>query len=234
MPPFSRLFSLAVIALLTACAARPVVEGQFFVGSLPTKIEELKRNDVSAFLAEDWAKFDKHVKDAPDMMTGKVWPIDWYIEVTPPFPTNWPPQQLRSVTYYAYAAYQELFMHGPVLRRSAPWAKVVLNEGMPANKVILATALGPVVHEEGSVPISKELASRKIQIIKDGETHLANFVSWRAIPEDEAEVKAIREYYCQWVLTNRTADLIKDNHRAFFEWLSCPPRTMVPVLLSPR
>jgi hypothetical protein len=127
-----------------------------------------------------------------------------------------------------------MFMHGPALSRSAPWAKVVLSEGMPANKVILAAALGPVVHGEGSVPISKELADRKAQIIKDGKAHLPNFVSWKAIPDDEAEVKAIREYFCQWVLTDRTADLIKNNHRAFFEWLSCPPRTMVPVLPSHR
>lgn len=229
---FLRLLSLTVIELLTACATRPVVEGQFFFGSRPIKVEELIRNDVYAFLAEDWAKFDKHVMDAPDMISGKVWPIDWYLQVTPPFPTNWPPQQLRSVTYYAYAEYQRLLMHGPVQSRSAPWAKVVLNEGMPANKAILATALGPVAHGEASVPIGKELGSRKIQIIKDGEAHLSNFVSWKAIPDDKAEVKAIREYYCQWALTNRTADQIKDNHRAFFEWLSCPPRTMTPVLFS--
>lgn len=230
MPLFSRRFSLAFIVLLSACAACPVAAEEFFVGSRPVKIEELKRNDVYAFLADDWAKFEKHVKDAPDRMSGKMWPIDWYLQVTPPFPTNWPPQQLRSVTYYAYAEYQELFMHGPVISRSAPWAKAVLNEGLPANKVILATTLGPVVHGEGSVPISKELAGRKIQIIKNGESHLPNFVSWKAISDDEAEVKAIREYYCQWVLTNRTADLVKDNHRTFFEWLSCPSRTMIPVL----
>jgi len=233
MPFFPRRFSLAFIALLTACAACTVAAGEFFLGRSSVKIEELKRNDVYAFLTDDWAKFDKHVKDVPDRRSGKVWPIDWYLRITPPFPTDWPPQQPRSVTYYAYAEYQELFMHGPVLSRSAPWAKVLLNEGMPANKEILATALGPEVHGEGSVPINRELARRKSQIIQDGEGYLSNFVSWTDIPDDDAKVKAIREYYCQWVLTNRTADLIKENHRAFFEWLSCPPRTMVPVLPSP-
>lgn len=138
----SRLFfcrlSLALIAFLTASAASPVVAGEFFLGARPVKLEELKRNDVYAFLADDWAKFDKHVKDARNWMSGKVWSINWYLEVTPPFPTNWPPEQSRSITYYAYAEYQELFRHGPALMRSAPWAKVLLNEGMPAKKEILA------------------------------------------------------------------------------------------------
>jgi len=191
------------------------------------KIEELKNYDVRTLLAEDWAKFDKYAKDAPCIFSQEVWPVNWGVRVTPPFPTNWPPRQLRSVTYYAYAEYQVLLMHGPFLSRSTPWAKVVLNEGVPAKKVILATALGPAVHGEGSVPISRELALRKIQIIKDGEVLLSNFISWKAIPEDETEVKAIKEYYCEWILTNHTADLIKDNHRAFFEWLSCPGRTML-------
>jgi hypothetical protein len=43
-------------------------------------------------------------------------------------------------------------------------------------------------------------------------------------------VKAIKEYYCQWALTDHTADLIKVNHQIFFEWLSCPPQTLIPVL----
>lgn len=229
-----RPFPLALMALLTVCTASQVAAGEFLVGGRSVKIEELKRNDVYAFLADDWAKFDKHVKDAPDRMSGKVQPVDWYLQVTPPFPTNWPPRQVQSVTYYAYAEYQELFMHGPVLSRSAPWAKVRLNEGMPAEEEILATAIGPVVHGEGSVPISQELARRKIQIIQNGEAHLSSFVGWRAIPDNEAEVTAIREYYCQWILTNRTADLIRENHQAFFEWLSCPPRSMVPVLPFPK
>ncbi len=225
-----RIFSLAVIVLLTAYTSSSFGVEPFLLGSTPVKIVELKRHDVYAFLAEDWAKFDKHATDAPDMFSRQMRPVDWYLQVTPPFPTNWPPQQLHSVTYYAYAEYQQLFMHGPVLSRSAPWAKVVLNEGMPANKVILSTALGPVIHGEGSVPIGKELAGRKIRIIKDGEAQLSNFVSWTAISDDQAEVKAIREYYCQWALTNRTADLILDFHRDFFKWLSCPPRSHIPVL----
>lgn len=224
------IIGLTVMTLLAAGTAHALVEGRFFFGDRSVKVEELERSDVHAFLAEDWAKFDHHVEDATDMFAGKMKSIDWHLEVTPPFPTNWPPQKLRSVTYYAYAEYQKLFMHGPALSRSAPWAKVVLNEGMPAAKVILANTINAVAHGEGSVPISKQLAERKTQIIKDGEAHLRDFVSWRTVPDDEAAVKAIREYYCQWALTNRTADLIRDRHQAFFEWLSCPPRTRIPVL----
>lgn len=223
-------FSLVVAGLLAACASSAFGEGSFFLGSQVVKIQELKRNDVYAYLTEDWAKFDKHVTDEPDMFTNKMQSIDWYSQVTPPFPTNWPPQQLRSVTYYAYAEYQTLHMHGPTQSRSSPWAKVVLNEGKPATKVILVTALGPAVHGEGSVPISKEMADRKTRIIKDGGAQLNNFVSWTTIPDDQSEVKAIKEYYCQWALTNRTADHILDSHRAFFNWLSCPPRSYIPVL----
>ena len=225
-----RIVSLVIAFFLVACASDPFVEGKFFLGDRSVKIEELKRNDVSAFLAEDWAKFDKHAKDGTDMFNRVPHSVDWYLQVTPPFPTSWPPQKVRSVTYYAYAEYQESQMHGPVLSRSAPWAKVVLNEAMPADKVILSAVIGPAVNGEGSVPITRQLADRKIQIIKDGEAHLSNFVSWSAIPTDETEVRAVREYYCQWALTNYTADLIKDNHRAFFEWLACPPRGWIPVL----
>jgi hypothetical protein len=225
---FRLFYSFAV--LLSACAVSSVGTDNFYFGTQAVKIEQLTRNDVYAFLADDWSKFDKHVKDSPEWITGKMERIDWHLQVTPPFPTNWPPQQTRSVTYYAYAEYQEALRHGPILARSAPWAKVVLIEGMPANKVILADALGPEVNGEGSVPISRELADRKIQIIKDGEARLPDFVSWQAIPNDKAEVIVIREYYCQWILTNRTADLIEESHRAFFQWLSCPLKTVIPVV----
>jgi hypothetical protein len=184
---------------------------------------------VRRIVADDWASFDKNASRIRDFFK-RYHNIYWYMKISPPFPNVWPPRRRREITYYVYAEYQELRHSGPALLRSAPWAKVILNEVEAANKVRLATAIGPVVHGEGSVPISRQQAERKIQIIKDGEAHLSNFARWTDIPEDEAEVKIIREYYCQWVLTNRTADLIKDSHQAFFEWLSCPPRTHVPVL----
>lgn len=192
-------------------------------------ISKFNDNTIRRLVADDWARFDKYAGRTRDFF-GKEWDIDWYLKISPPFPSIWPPQGRRGTTYYVYAEYQELRLSGPALSRSAPWAKVMLNEGEPANKVLLATAIGPVVHGEGSVPINPQQAARKIQIIRDGEAHLSNFVRWTTIPDDAAEVKAIREYYCQWALTNRTADLIKDNHQAFFEWLSCPPRTRIPVL----
>lgn len=228
--PITHLFALAAVALLAACTTPPFNEGKVFVGDRAIKLEELKSGDLFPFLAEDWAKFDKHVKDAPDFFSSKPRSIYWHLVITPPFPTYWPPRKPRSVTYYAYAQYQELYRHGPSLSRSAPWAKVVLTEGMPDNKLILAVAIGPAVHGEGSVLIGVQMANRKRQIIKDGEAYLSHFVTWTAIPDDDAEVKAIREYYCEWALADRTADLIKDNHRIFFEWLSCPPRSRYPVL----
>ena len=232
MSPSSRLLSLAVIALLTSCGVRPIADEHPSFGRHATKLEEVKEKDVSDFLAEEWSKFDKYVKHASGIFSAKEHPVYWGLKLTPPLPTNWPPTPSPSVTYYAYGEYQELFEHGPSLSRSAPWAKVILTEGMPPSKVILATALGPATHGEGSVPISRKQAERKIQIIKDGEARLINFISWRAIPDDAVEVKAIREYYCQWALTDLTADLIKDKHRGFFEWLSCPPPTGIPVLSS--
>lgn len=185
---------------------------------------------VRRLVADDWASFDKHAGRARHCFSREEQDAYWYMRVSPPFPNVWPPRGRLGITYYMYAEYQELRMHGPALLRSAPWAKVVLNEGEPANKVRLATAIGPVVHGEASVPISRQQADRKIQIIKDGDARLSDFVRWRCIPDDKAEVTIIREYYCQWALTNRTSDLIRDNHQAFFEWLSCPPRTHIPVL----
>ena len=229
MSPVSRLFPLAVIALLTSCAVRPIADEPPSFGRHATKLEEVKEKDLSDLLAEEWSTFDKYAKHASGIFSAKEYPVYWRLKLTPPIPTNWPPTPSPSVTYYAYGEYQELFEHGPTLSRSAPWAKVVLTEGMPPSKVVLATALGPATHGEGSVPISREQADRKNQIIKDGEARLINFISWRAISGDAAEVKTIREYYCQWALTDLTADLIRDNHRAFFAWLSCPPPTRVPV-----
>lgn len=192
-------------------------------------ISESDHDAVRRLVADDWASFDKHAGRTRDFF-GREHDIDWYMKISPPFPNVWPLRGRREIAYYVYAEYQELRHSGPALSRSAPWAKVVLSEGEAASKVRLAIAIGPVVHGEGSIPISRQQAERKIQIIKDGEAHLSDFARWTIIPEDEAEVKIIREYYCQWVLTNRTADLIKDSHQAFFEWLSCPPRTHVPVL----
>jgi len=225
-----RILSVIAIALFTACAKNPSMEGKFFFGEQPVKVSQLKRGYVYAFLAEDWARFDKYAIDAQDPFSEMVRPIYWYLVVTPPFPTNWPPQKVRSMTYYAYAEYEVSYLHGPTYSRTAPWVKVLLNEGKPANKVILATTLGPTIHGEGSVSISKQSADRKTQIINDGNAKLASFVSWTEIPHDSSEVKIIQEYYCQWALTDRTVDIIKNNHAAFFEWLSCPKRTNYPVL----
>ncbi|MBV8619490.1 MAG: hypothetical protein JOY84_11560 [Curvibacter sp.] len=224
------LFLRTILVLLIAFAAGSVVAEDFYINARPVKIEEIRGGDIRAFLTDDWAKFEKYAGEVSDMMSGKSVLVYWYMQITPPLPTNWPPQEHRSVTYYAYAEYQELLRHGPSLHRSAPWAKVVLNEGVPANKEMLAVAIGPAVHGEGSVLISPEMAHRKIQIIQDGEMHLSSFVSWKKIPDDEIEIKAIREYYCQWALTNRTAELVKNNHRAYFEWLSCPSNVKAPVL----
>ncbi len=230
-----RIVSLAVGGVFAACvgfaqAEEAIDNGQFFFGDLSVKITELKRGDVFAFLESDWSKFDRHAKDTVNLFSGQKGAVYWYPKVTPPLPTNWPPQKPRSLTYYAYAEYQELHVHGPTFRRSAPWAKVVLNEDKPAEKLLLAADIGPVVHGEGSVPLTEERANRKRQIIKDGEAHLAKFVRWIGISNDKAEVLAIREYYCQWALTDHTADLIKENHRPFFEWLACPRGILFPVL----
>ncbi|ACB96076.1 hypothetical protein [Beijerinckia indica] len=184
---------------------------------------------IQHLVREDWASFDKHAGRTRDFF-GKEHDINWYMAISLPFPAEWPPQGPFASTYYLYAEYQECLLHGPNLSRSAPWAKVVLKEGELASKMLLATAIGPVVNREISVPISRSQADRKIQIIKDGQAELPNFIRWTSIPDRQREVKVIREYYCQWALSNRTADLIKDNHQAFFEWLSCPSRTSIPVL----
>ena len=226
-------YSLAALGLLAAFAAHsnPTNQGIFFIGTRPVKIEELKEKDLYQYLAPDWSRFDKYAKDSKDMFGG-AYPSYWYLQISPPLPTNWPPQKNRSVTYYAYAEYQESRMHGPVLSRSAPWARVVLTEGISSDKVILANAIGPAVHAEASVSISGEMAARLIQIKKNGQENLSNFIGWTTISDNRTEVTAVRDYYCQWALTNHTAELIKDRHAAFFEWLSCPPPTHIPVLPS--
>lgn len=222
---------LAVLGILVVFPAHstPENEGIFFIDTRLVKIEELKEKDLYQYLAPDWSRFDKYAKDSLDMFEREVHPNYWYLQLSPPFPTNWPPQKTRSVTYYAYAEYQELYRHGPVLSRSAPWSSVVLTEGTSADKVILAGAIGPVIHNEASVPISSEMAARLIQIKKSGQENLSDFIGWKTIPDNKKEVIAVREYYCQWALTNHTAELIKDRHGAFFEWLNCPPPTRFPV-----
>jgi hypothetical protein len=181
-------------------------------------------NTIRRFVWHDWNEFDKNTgQKSRDMFSKKEIELIWYIKITPPFPNVWPPQPQRSVTYYAYAEYQELLMHGPVLSRSAPWGKVVLKDGEAPKLKILAKSIGKVASGEGSRPLSPNQAKRLVQIREDGEKYIPIFLRWKELPPDtDPGIKTIRDYYCQWSRDNLTSQLIKSNHTEFFEWLACP------------
>lgn len=223
LPRVICLVPLAVISLLSACAAPADTEKVSTFGSRPVALESIRENDLSVFLASDWSKFDAYAGHAFDIFSGKESPLYWHSRLTPPLPTHWPPTPARSVTYYAYPEYQELRMHGPAYSRAAPWAKVVLAEGQLPQKMILASALGPKIHYEIGVPITRDQADRAIQIAKAGAAALPGFIAWKAIPDDAAEVKIIKDYYCQWARSDGTAKLVREHHRSYFEWLACAP-----------
>lgn len=170
-----RIFTITAM-LLNACVIQ-AREGEFLIGDNTVKINKLDRAYIYQFLENDWDKFDKYAADDSIDFSTKTTPVYWYLKMSPPFPTNWPPKKKRSITYYGYAEYALSGIHGTNMSRSAPWVKVVLNEGQPAVKTILATTIGTAVHGENSVPINNEMAQRHIQIIKDAKKHLPNFVT---------------------------------------------------------
>ena len=231
-----RAAPIVVAALLVLLKVSPVqasasLEGSFLLGECVVAIEKISSNDLRRYLASDWSKFDTYVKESSIMFSNDKVSVHWYQQITPPFPTHWPPQEVRSVTYYGYAEYAESNHHGPAYLRSAPWAKVVLTEGQPAVKQVLVDSLGEAIHGQGSRPISHEMAARLIQIHEDGEKGLPAFIGWQRIPDDAVQVQAIKDYYCQWMIENRTGTLVRDAHQAFFDWLSCPARnSVIPVL----
>jgi hypothetical protein len=216
------IFPLFLSSAPIASAANQKNDGFFLIGDRAIKIEELKRRDLVPILEQDWTKFDIATVATKNFFTGQPETTHWYYQVTPPIPTYWPPQQKRSITYYAYAEYQEFMRHGPLLSRTAPWAKVVLNEGAAAENIVLAIKVGPVAHQYGSSLQPPSVQERMVQVRRDGEKLLSSFVSWKAIPDKQEEVNAIREYYCQWAQEDGTAKLIQKDHQEFFEWLSCP------------
>jgi hypothetical protein len=231
-----RSVAIVVPALIVLMQASPVqasspLEGSFLLGERVVAIEKIGLDDLRWYLTPDWRKFDTYVKESTIMFTNNKVSVHWYQQITPPFPTHWPPQEVRSVTYYGYAEYAESNHHGPAYGRSAPWVKIVLTEGQPAVKHVLVSSLGAEVHGQGSHPISHEMAARLVQIHKDGEKGLPAFIGWKRIPDDAVQVQVIKDYYCQWMIENRTGMLVREAHQAFFDWLSCPAQNpIIPVL----
>ena len=203
------------------CAENSNNNGTFLINDRAVNIEELKRADLATLLTDEWIKLDHTAVATKNFFTGEPETSDWYYQVKPPIPTHWPPQQERSVTYYAYAEYREFMRHGPSLSRSAPWAKVVLTEGMPAKTIILTGQIGPVIDQQVAWMVPPSVQEQQFQVRRDGEKQLSNFINWQSIPDSQTEVKAIREYYCQWAKENGIAKLIRNDNQAFFEWLSC-------------
>jgi hypothetical protein len=188
---------------------------------------DIAERAVASVVQRDWETLDRSGGTASDM-TGSDRPVHWHKEISLPFPTHWPPRRDRSITYYVFAQYQLIFMHGPSLSDSAPWAKVVLEEGREPRRILLSKAVGEAVGGRASQPISAEKAKRLAEIHDEGRTQAAKLLEWRSMPDaNDRSSRAIRDLYCQWQIEHRglVDRYIRPNHKEFFDWLSCPTLT---------
>ncbi len=223
-----RLILIAVISMTGfSCAIHQKIDDSSTEKA--TEIAEFSNKIALKALQADWAKFDTntHVRETVMGQTpsGSPSTFEWYPEITPPFPTEWPSSNVKSASYYAYAAYWVTQIHGPFKVDSEPWAKVILQDGAPPDIELLSKAIGKTMAGHGSHPISWAYVKRRKQILEDGEKSIPTMLSWTRLPQDaDKSVKAIRDYYCLWESNNKTLALkfIKDNHKEFFAWLSCP------------
>ncbi len=191
----------------------------------PANVSGLSAATARSVVQADWDAFDKRTGVLRDVYSASGEQIEWGEALSPPFPNTWPPAGTRSVTYYVYADYQTYEQHGPALHFSAPWARVVLQDGQPPAKEIILKTIGPEVSGLGSRPLSREQAQRYIQIEKEGTKAIPALLGWTAVPADsDPSVKAVKEYYCQWERDHEmfTGTYIKNKHRPFFNWLACP------------
>ncbi len=194
----------------------------------PVGISGLSADTARSIVQADWDAFDKRTGLQRDIYSASGEPLEWNESLSPPFPNTWPPAATRSVTYYVFAEYQTYEQHGPSLHFSAPWARVVLQDGQAPAKEIILKAIGPEVSGLPSKPVPREQAQRYIQIRKAGEKAIPALLGWTALPADsDPSVKAIRDYYCQWERDHDllTGAYIKNHHRPFFNWLACPKAT---------
>lgn len=229
------IFASLPLFAMTGC----ITAGKQQLDKSPSKQSSQRNADISHLTEEvaresvisDWQKFDRSTHVVGIVPAVEVdYPMEgsgiWYARMTPPFPDVWPPKKKRSFSYYAYAEAHELLMHGPREFHSAPWAKVVLTDGESPKKELLSQS---IIY--AAVPFnvmrrtSPSQADRLAQIENDGEASLPTLLSWTGLPtETDDTTKVIKEYYCQWTLEHEAwvTKYIRDNHKEFFKWLSCP------------
>lgn len=157
----------------------------------------------------------------------------WFPKLSPAFPETWPPAPSTRYIYYAYAEYQQMHNHGPLIRHSAPWALLRVSRDQPPSKEVLRSTIGPVTAGVGSYPLTAEEAQRLIRERTEGEARIAAFLQWTKLPtKDDPDARAIRAYYCLWAAENSGWSKLyaRPRHAAFFQWLGCPEQNLFQYL----
>lgn len=140
------------------------------------------------------------------------------LQVSPPFPGDWPGGDEAALTYYAYSSEIDPPRLSDEERVAPPWAKIVVNsrfmggKKMEVEKIADRKAL-PFI--QGIWPLSKE------ELKIDRETGFEE-LAWavRQKSQELPPTSGIWPAYSQWLKYNhKLGDAIRPHHPAFFKWL---------------
>ena len=201
--------------------------------------KQLDKSVALDFVNSEWANFDKDTPEKiappPPVQPGQRTQITlfssegtWRETVSPPYPNVWPPNEQRSVSYYAFAEYVHGHRDFNSVNFSAPWAKVVLQDNVPPVKLIYLTSIGKPISGwcNGGLclPVSPDGLENRREIFQNETEKVHTLLSWTGLPDGHNQyVDDIRKYYCRWEYehTKLVSDYIEKNHREFFNWLAC-------------
>lgn len=142
----------------------------------------------------------------------------WAYEISPPFPSLWPPTRDLTLYYYVYAEGHD-FSGGLAdgVYIASPWGRIeVDSKGRAAPKFQLLSTKIEEIGIQGVRPLTEE----EVSIYESGETIEAYLSSLTSLPhKKDKPVSDLRRYYSAWCRDFGIAREIRPLHKAFFGWL---------------
>lgn len=197
------------------------LKGEQFVFAAKTqekKSGRMKSDSLKRILLDaEWDKLNPN-PISPSGGPPRRW---WTYEISPPFPSVWPPAPDLTLYYYVYADGHDFsggLSDGVYI--TAPWARVEVDlKGSADPKFKLLSTKIREIGIQGVRPLSKE----EVAVYELGETVEAYLGNLTGLPDEkDRAVSDLRRYYCAWCGdSGGIAKEIRPLHKSFFKWLGC-------------
>lgn len=166
-------------------------------------------------LDREWEKVNPNRDEHPGRGPPRVF---WNYQISPAFPSEWPPRRAAPLYYYLYASGIDAQVVDAE-RLSKPWARLDIrrNSDGSAQLQILSKGISEI-GLQGVRPLTEEEAS-VYALEPQIEAYLQSSDS---VPQDTTkEAELLRSYYCAWSGDRGVVGEIQPYHESFFSWLLC-------------